>query len=188
MLTRGEVVRALDRVLAVWEPTLPYRLVGTAAALLQGVELPAGDIDILCRDREAVDQLAAALAEYPALQEPEWLPGDRQYFCNYDLAGVEIGASTVEIPVTHDTAETLGEGPWRHFVPVPLGEHEIPAVRLELRLVTELMRRRRNRSEPLLAFLSTHRCDVALVARGLANARIATRTRTAVLARLAPRR
>ena len=43
-LTREEVVRTLARVLTVWEPAFPYRLVGTAAALLQGVELPARDI------------------------------------------------------------------------------------------------------------------------------------------------
>ena len=93
----------------------------------------------------------------------------------------------MEVPVAHDTAETLGDGPWRHFVAVAVGAHEVPAVRLELRLVTELMRRRRDRSAPLLAFLAARGCDRTLVARGLANARIATRTRTAVLAGLARR-
>ena len=133
-LTRAEVARTLGRVLEAWQPAFPYRLVGTAAALLQGVELPARDIDILCRERAAVDQFAAALARYPALQEPVWLAGDHQYFCNYDVEGVEVGASTVEIDTGYDTTETLGTGPWRHFVEVLLGAHRVPAVRLELRL------------------------------------------------------
>ena len=143
----------------MWEPAFPYRLVGTAAALLQGVALPVRDIDILCRERDAVDQFAGAMAGFPALQEPVWLAGDRQYYCNYDVAGVEVGASTVEVDVSHDTVETLGAGPWRHFREVPVGEHRVPAVRLELRLATETLRRRRDRSEPLISFLRAHGCD-----------------------------
>ena len=178
----------LARVLEAWEPAFPYRLVGTAAALLQGVELPARDIDILCRERAAVDQFAAAVADYPALQEPVWLAGDHQYFCNYDVEGVEVGASTVEIDPGHDTTETFGTGPWRHFVEVPLGAHRVPAVRLELRLATELLRRRRDRAEPLIAFLSAHGCDTSLASRALENAGVAPRTRNGVLARLSPNR
>ena len=58
---------------------------------------------------EPADRFAAALAQYPALQEPVWLAGDRQYFCNYDVEGVEIGASTVEVDSDHDTTETYGD-------------------------------------------------------------------------------
>ena len=187
-LTRQEVARTLERVLEAWQPAFPYRLVGTAAALLQGVELPARAIDILCRERAAVDQFAAALAPYPALQEPVWLAGDRQYFCNYDVEGVEVGASTVEIDTGHDTTETFGTGPWRHHVEVPLGDHRVPAVRLELRLATEMLRRRRDRADPLIAFLSAHDCDMRLADRALKNAGVAPRTRNGVLARLAPNR
>ena len=185
-LTREEVARTLERVLEAWQPAFPYRLGGTAAALLQGVEVPARDIDILCRDRAAVDRFAAALAPYPALQEPVWLAGDRQYFCNFDMDGVEVGASTVEIDSDHDTTETFGSGPWRHFVEVPLGSHRVPAVRLELRLATELLRRHRDRAEPLIAFLGAYGCDTPLAARALENAGIAPCTRTRVLARLTP--
>ena len=183
-LTQAEVARTLGRVLEAWQPAFPYRLVGTAAALLQGVELPARAIDILLRERAAVDQFAAALAHCPALQEPVWLAGDHQYFCNFEVEGVEVGASTVEIDTGHDTAETFGTGPWRHFVEVPLGAHRVPAVRLELRLATELLRRRRDRAEPLIAFLNAHGCDTSLASRALQNAGIAPRTRTRVLARL----
>ena len=188
ILTREEVARTLERVLDSWEPAFPYRLVGTAAALLQGVEVPARDIDILCRERAAVDQFAVALAPYPALQEPVWLAGDHQYFCNYDLEGVEVGASTVEIDTGHDTTETFGSGPWRHFVEVPLGSRKVPAVRLELRLATEMLRRRRDRAEPLIAFLGAHGCDTSLASRALENAGVAPHTRTRVLARLSPSR
>ena len=174
----------LSQVFAAWKPELPYRLVGTAAALVQGVALPARDIDILCRERAAVDQFAAAMAGFPALQEPAWLADDRQYYCNYEVAGVEVGASTVEIDVSHDTAETLGAGPWRHFREVPVGEHRVPAVRLELRLATEILRRRRDRSEPLISFLRTHGCDTHLVARALSNAGVPKRTRERVVATL----
>ena len=187
-LTQERVTGTLETVLAVWEPEFPYRLVGTGAALLQGVDLPAGDIDILCREREAVDEFAAAMAEFPALQGPAWLAGDRQYFCNFDVAGVEVGASTVEIDVPHDTAETLGAGPWRHFVQVPVCEHRVPAVRLELRLATEIVRRRRDRSEPLIAFLRAHGCDTDLVGRALSNAGVPERTWERVLATLTPER
>ena len=187
-LTRELAERALARVLAVWEPEFPYRLVGTAAALLQGVALPVRDIDILCRERDAVDQFAAAMAGFPALQEPAWLVGDRQYFCNYEVAGVEVGASTVEIDVSHDTAETLGAGPWRHYREVPVGAHRVPAVRLELRLATEILRRRRDRSEPLITFLRTHGCDTHLVARALSNAGVPQQIRERALATLTAER
>ena len=42
-MTRERVARTLEMVLAVWEPVFPYRLVGTAAALLQGVALRVAD-------------------------------------------------------------------------------------------------------------------------------------------------
>ncbi|MEU5950363.1 hypothetical protein ABZ793_33135 [Micromonospora sp. NPDC047465] len=54
---------------------IDYRLVGTSAALLQGVELPTGDVDILVAWRDDVDTTAAALQKgmtergvQPALQ------------------------------------------------------------------------------------------------------------------------
>ena len=112
--------------------------------------------------------------------------GGHQYFCNYEVEGVEVGASTLEIDTDHDTVETFGTGPWRYFVEVPLGAHRVPAVRLELRLATELLRRRRDRSEPLIAFLGAHGCDMSLASRALENAGVPPRTRTRVLARLTP--
>jgi len=53
-LTRARLqetlVTVLDHVLPV-TPEIEYRLVGTGAALLHGVKLPAADVDLLVRGR-----------------------------------------------------------------------------------------------------------------------------------------
>jgi hypothetical protein len=46
---------------------IEYRLVGTGAALLHGVQLPAGDIDILVKEREDVDAFGSALSSFKCL-------------------------------------------------------------------------------------------------------------------------
>ena len=56
--------------------------------------------------------------------------------------------------------------------------------RLELRLATEILRRRRDRSEPLISFLRTHGCDTHLVARALSSAGVPRQTRERALAAL----
>jgi hypothetical protein len=56
---------ALDLLGAAGTDTA-YRVCGTSAALLQGVPLPAGDIDILLAGREDVDMFAA-LSSFPCL-------------------------------------------------------------------------------------------------------------------------
>ena len=71
---------------------------------------------------------------------------------------------------------------------VPVGEHRVPAVRLELRLATEILRRQRDRSDPLIAFLRAHGCDTDLVGRALSNAGVPERTWERVLATLTPER
>ncbi|MGN9756436.1 hypothetical protein [Streptomyces sp. SD31] len=60
-----------DRIRAV-APGLRYRLVGTAAACLQGVDLPVGDVDILVDRRDSVDAVAEALADLPCVTAPQW--------------------------------------------------------------------------------------------------------------------
>jgi len=59
-----------------------YRLVGTAAALLHGCEVPVEDIDFLARRRSHVDAFAAASRSRPILV---LLLGGR------DLCGSEYG-------------------------------------------------------------------------------------------------
>jgi hypothetical protein len=146
---------------------LRYRLVGTAAALAQGVAVVAGDIDVLVAQRADVDAFAAALTGFPCATPPTWLADARQYFARFDVGGAEVEVSTVEWPVETDTVECAGPGPWKHYVDVAVGEHLVPAVRLELRLVSELVRDRPDRIRPLISHLRQHGGDLDLVRRSM---------------------
>jgi hypothetical protein len=151
---------------------IAYRLVGTGAALLHGVRLPAGDIDILVKQREDVDALGSALSSFKCLDPPAWLPEARQYYANYEVNGIEVGISTVEVETASDALETLGRGPWEHFSLIPCGPYAVPTVALELRLITELGRERPDRYVPLIQHLQMHGCDIELVGRGLEVVRL----------------
>ena len=140
-------------------PGLRYRLVGTAAASLQGVDLPVGDVDILVGRRTDVDAVAEALADLPCATAPQWLPSARQYFACYVLDGVGFSVSTVEVPCDEDGWECQGPGPWQHYVTVDCGGHRVDCVRLELRLTTEFLRDRPDRYQPLLAHLGARAPD-----------------------------
>jgi hypothetical protein len=130
--------------------------------------MPASDIDVLFRDREAIDAWVAALSGAVTVQDaPVWLGDTQQYFARLGVEGVTVELSTVEIDADTDTAECVGSGPWVHFDVVPCGPYGVPAVALELRLVTEITRQRPDRFEPLLRYFSAHPCDVTLVERGL---------------------
>ena len=91
---REALVAVLDRVLPTC-PEVDYCLVGTGAALLHGVDLPAADVDLLARGRHDMDAFAAGLSSFPCLDAAAWLPEARQYYCKYDVNGVEVGISTV---------------------------------------------------------------------------------------------
>ncbi|MCA2215259.1 hypothetical protein [Jidongwangia harbinensis] len=151
---------------------LEYRLVGTAAALAQGVPLHPGDVDLLLARRDDVDRLAAALSGLPCTLPPTWLADARQYFARFRVAGTDVEISTVEWPAGTDTVECAGPGPWRHYVPVRLGSHVVPAVRLELRLVSELVRRRADRYTVLLGHLRAHGADQQLVRRAMRDRQV----------------
>jgi hypothetical protein len=83
----GEANLRLDDVTSALETTLTalsasgrtpkYRVGGTSAALLQGVPLPAGDVDLLAARREDVHLIAAALSSFPACTRPPGSPGAR---------------------------------------------------------------------------------------------------------------
>ncbi len=160
------LITYLDHTMPACAP-IDYRLVGTASALLQGVPLPAKDIDILVKNRAEVDAFGAALAAFECLVPPAWLPEMRQYYANYSVNGVEVGISTVEIESEADTIETFGRGPWDHFLLVTVGKYQVPAVALELRLITELYRDRPDRYKPLIEFIIQHGCDHGFLKRGL---------------------
>ena len=71
----GLVRRALAIVLERIQPVatssaVEYRLVGTAAAMLRGVPLPVGDLDILLKERRGVDLFAQVLSDFPCITPP----------------------------------------------------------------------------------------------------------------------
>ncbi len=180
---RAALITVLDHALPDCAG-VEYRLVGTAAALLQGVQLPAADVDLLVKERSGVDAFAAALSSFKCLEPPAWLPEMRQYYANYEVAGVEVGICTVEIESTLDIFETFGPGPWQHFRLLACGPYSVPVVALELRLITELYRDRPDRFHPLIQFMQGHGCDVDFVARGMAAAGLARSVQDDVLCRI----
>jgi hypothetical protein len=166
-----DLIQILTKVLELATPAckdVPYRLVGTAAALIRGVQIPCGDVDLLFKERSGVDAFASALSDFPCITPAIYLEQARQYFTEIDVQGVEIELSTVEWEMDSDGVECIGPGSWTHFDWLSCGEYTVPAVVLELRLVTELVRNRPDRFNPIIAYLRAHGCDVELVRRGLA--------------------
>ncbi|HEX4815420.1 MAG TPA: hypothetical protein VFV66_21970 [Nonomuraea sp.] len=185
--TREAMTATLETALDAFRAariTVAYRVCGTSAALLQGVPLPAGDIDVLLATREDVDTFAAALSSFPCLHAASWLPESWQYFTRFEVKGIELELSTVERPVDSDAMECTGAGPWRHYVLIPCGAHQVPAVRLELRLATELLRDRPDRYRPLLDHMRTHGFDGDLLRRAMTACGIPVDRRRLVLDRL----
>ncbi|MGW0809127.1 hypothetical protein [Nonomuraea sp. NPDC002799] len=163
-----------------------YRVGGTSAALLQGVQLPVGDVDLLVARREDVDTFGAALSSFPCLYAASWIPVSSQYFARYEVNGVHFEISTVEQETDSDEMECIGRGPWQHYVLITCGSHRVPVVRLELRLATELLRDRSDRYEPLLDHLAAQGFDAALLHRAMAARGLSAERRRMVDERLAP--
>lgn len=184
---RRTLTAVLDRVVAA-APDVEYRFAGSASSVLRGIRMPAGDLDLLVKERPDVDRLGAAVLGVPAatcLFAPTLIEGARQYFARYLVDGVTVEVSTVEAPTDSDAMECFGSGPWTHFDLVPCGPHRVPTVATELRLITELSRDRPERFGPILGYLKGRGCDVALVQRGMAVRRIPEARQTEVLAQLA---
>ena len=173
LLNQGRLRETLITFLDHTMPTcaqIDYRLVGTGAALLHGVSLPAADIDILVKERHSVDAFGAALSSCRCLAAPVWLAGSHQYYANYEVNGVEVGISTVEVTSDVDTVETFGRGTWEYFTFLTCGRYFVPTVALELRLITELFRNRPDRYQPLIQFMQLHGCDLGYIHRGIVAA------------------
>ena len=169
---RAELQKVLALVLDLLDPDasgFEYRLVGTGAALAQGVQLPTGDIDLLVGRRDEVDRFAAALSGFRCLEPPAWLPKARQYFTHFEVDGIDVGASTVEVPTDAETIECIGRGPWQHFVQIDFGKHTVAAVALKLRLVSELIRDRPERYTPLIEYMRSHGTDRQLVQKSMSE-------------------
>jgi hypothetical protein len=182
---RAELRDVLSLILDLFG-AFEYRLVGTGAALAQGVRLPTGDIDLLVAERGQVDRFAAALGRFRCLEPPAWLPDAHQYFTHFEVDGIDVGASTVEVPTESDAIECIGSGPWQHYVDVDLGRHTVPAVALELRLVSELIRGRPDRSAPLIEHMRAHGADVRLVRKSMEDRGIDPAQQRLVLDQLQP--
>ena len=149
--------------------------------------MPAGDIDVLFRERADVDAWADALAPICEVETaPAFIANACQYFARVLLDGTVVELSTVEIATTKDTIETFGPGPWTHFDAVPIAGTEIALVASELRLLTELARSRPDRYRPLIAHLRSTGADVDLVERGLVSMGAHEEVIARVLTRLTP--
>lgn len=167
-----ELQSVLSLVLDLVDPDVfgvKYRLGGTGAAIAQGVQLPAGDVDILVARRVDVDHFAAALSRFTCLVAPVWLPDAEQYFARFEVEEIDVEVSTVERSVGADTFECIGRGPWEHYVEVRFGSHLVPVVRLELRLVSELVRDRPDRYVPLVEHMRLHGTDLQLVQKAMSD-------------------
>jgi hypothetical protein len=168
-------------------PDTEFRLVGTASCVLRGIEMTASDVDVLFRARGAIDTWAASLVDVAeVVAGPMWLGDAGQYFARLNAGCVTVELSTVEIDAETDAGECVGSGPWVHFDLVSCGAFSVPAVALELRLVTEMARRRADRWVPIVEYFRLHPCDVALVERGLVEHSMATADIAAVVATLSP--
>ncbi|MGV9772222.1 hypothetical protein [Streptosporangium sp. NPDC003464] len=183
-----DVTTTLDTALTALraaDADLDYRVGGTSAALLQGVHLPAGDIDVLMARREDMDTFATALSTFPCLYPASWISEAMQYFARYEINGVKIEISTVERQVDSDGMECVGPGPWRHYAVVTCGSHRVPVVRLELRLATEVLRDRPDRYEPLLDHMGIHGFDSDLLQTAMNAHRLPAERQRLVRDRLA---
>ena len=94
--------------------------------------------------------------------------------------------STVESPDS-GPSECTGAGPWEHFDLTPLGGYLVPTVAMELRLVSELVRNRSDRIDPLVVFLRDRGYDSGLLERSIEHRSVAEEIRANVLAELARR-
>jgi len=168
---QNTLITVFDQIMPAFAQ-VEYRLVGTGAALLHGVPLPARDIDLLVKEREAVDLFSQAMASFKCFLPPTLLPENKQYHSSFEVNGVEIGTSTVEWETASDGIECFGPGPWKHFVLLPCGNYLIPTVALELRLVSELFRGRPDRYNPLIKHMQLKGCDLDLLCRGMKARRL----------------
>lgn len=164
----GEIVDALAPLLDdLARLSDGVRVVGTASSALRGIRLPVGDVDILARDASVVDELVAA-SGCPAAA---WIdtPFGRQYLAEHVVSGVQVQVSTVESDAQgrRRLAECVGEAPWRYFSVVEVAGRPLPLVASELRLASDLMRRREDRWRPIAGHLVTNGYDSELLAQAV---------------------
>lgn len=182
---RQALIEVLDRIMPI-AAGVEFRLVGSAAALVCGVRLSVGDIDVLLKERRGVDLFSAAMEGFPCLSPPTHLVDARQYLAKHDVMGVDVEFSTVEWETTSDAIECFGRGPWEHFALVRVGPHLVPTVTIELRLVSELARNRREQYLGIAKYLREHGADMDLIRRGLKAGNIPLNLEQEILGLLVP--
>jgi hypothetical protein len=175
-ITRDEAIGALRPLLPALELLRDrVRIVGTASSLLRGVEVPAGDVDILAKDRATVDQLAREADHAGATCDaaPRWVdtPFGGQYIADYHVGTVLIEFSTVELslPDPNYLAECAGDAPWLHFDSIDIEGYAVPVVASELRLLSDVMRGRADRWLPIASFLAKYGYDERLLSAAMAR-------------------
>jgi hypothetical protein len=189
LLNRTRLCETLEATLEYVTSVLDqqdYCLIGTAAALLHGVPLPAGDIDFLIKRRAHVDAFAAALSRFPSLTPPTLLKDGGQYYAAYNVNGVKVEASTVEWQTESRYLETMGDGPWKRQTLLAVGPYRIPTVTIELRLATELRRNRPDRYDPILLWLRNHPCDIDLLNHAMTAQGIPPERQGSILSQIIP--
>ncbi len=175
-ITRDEAIGALRSLLPALERRRDHvRIVGTAASLLRGIDLPAGDVDILADDGLIVDQLAHeaddAGATCDAVPRRIETPFGGQYIADYHFGGVLVQLSTVELSVPDPSlvAECTGDAPWLHFDTIDIDGYAVPVVASELRLLSDVIRGRADRWLPIASFLAKHGYDERLLSAAMAR-------------------
>jgi hypothetical protein len=173
-ITRDEAIAALRPLLpGIEQRQARVRIVGTASSLLRGVDVPAGDVDVLVNARDVVDELAHELDEAGATCDaaPRWIdtPFGGQYIADSRLRGVLVQISTVELSESDPSyiAECAGDAAWQHFDLVDVGGYAIPVVASELRLLSDVIRGRPDRWRPVAASLARDGYDEVLLGAAL---------------------
>lgn len=170
-LNEARIAATLNVLVAAAAKNAEWRLVGTAASVVRGADVTVNDIDILLRERSAVDEWVTDLSKQHTVEQvPMWLSDARQYFARVAIDDTMVEFSTVELPAETDALECVGRGPWIHFDVVEWHGLRIPVVASELRLVTEAARGRPAQIQSIIQQLRADGCDTTLVARGLTNA------------------
>ncbi len=181
------LLAVLRKVLDATKPLLSpddYRLVGTAASVLHGAETPARGIDILVRKRESVEDFHLAMAPFKLDLPPTYDPEERIYWASYFVDGIHVDAACNEYQWESDAVESGGAGPWTHFTSLSWQQRSVPTVNLELRLITEIVRNRPDRYEPLINHMRGKKVDKELIRRGMENRNIPDFTQKTVIERL----
>lgn len=177
------LAKVLDAGKAVMSPD-KYRLVGTAASVLHGAETPARGVDFIMADRENVDAIHLVLSAFKVDSPPIYQPEVQLYWSSYFVDDVHVQVVVHEMPAGTDGIETRGEGPWTHYTNLTCGNHIVPTVNLELRLINEVWRNRLDRVEPLIAYMRSLDVDLALLQRGMNETQILREWQEDILGRL----